>query len=127
LERGDYAQKEVIALKAQLELYEKKTPNSAKDTKTGTARNRRHDWKKIKPTAGEKSTKVKSGKTYHWCLKHQAWTIHSAEDCYLKAPVEAKEATVEKAVATETEEEVDKKEMKVAARAYMAAYLNDDE
>lgn len=43
-----------------------------------------HAWKKVKPKAGEPQTKVFSGRTYHWCRFHEAWTMHLPADCTLQ-------------------------------------------
>jgi hypothetical protein len=40
-------------------------------------------WKKNPPKAGDPTTKKVTGKTYHWCIKHLAWTIHTPESCRL--------------------------------------------
>jgi DNA-binding transcriptional regulator YiaG len=40
-------------------------------------------WKAVPPKAGEKTTKVVSGKTYNWCTAHKAWTIHTMAKCNL--------------------------------------------
>jgi hypothetical protein len=40
-------------------------------------------WKKNKPKSGEAHIKSVDDKKYHWCVKHQAWTIHTPENCHL--------------------------------------------
>ena len=40
-------------------------------------------WKKIPPKNNQK-TKVVDSKTYYWCPKHEAWTLHKPEDCNKK-------------------------------------------
>ena len=42
-------------------------------------------WKKVAPAAGEPKTKKIKDKTYHWCIHHMAWTIHSESECKLGA------------------------------------------
>ena len=51
-----------------------------------------HAWKKVKPKAGEPQTKVFSGRTYHWCRFHEAWTMHLPADCTLGHPAAAQNA-----------------------------------
>jgi hypothetical protein len=41
-------------------------------------------WKKVPPTGGQ-TTIRRDGKTYHWCHGHAAWTLHSNQECRLKA------------------------------------------
>jgi hypothetical protein len=70
---------QILALQAQLEGKVKTpkgppTPRKGKDV---------FAWKKVKPTSGEAKTKTVDGKKYHWCIKHQAWTIHAPENCYM--------------------------------------------
>ena len=43
-------------------------------------------WKKVPPASGALSTKVVNTKTYHWCVKHAMWTIHTPADCNLAEP-----------------------------------------
>jgi len=33
-------------------------------------------------------TRDKNGKTYHWCTKHNLWTLHKASECKLESPKE---------------------------------------
>jgi hypothetical protein len=42
-----------------------------------------YGWKKVPPTSGE-NTKRMDGKTYHWCKKHIAWTLHTPAECRLE-------------------------------------------
>lgn len=32
------------------------------------------------------NTTTVNGKVYHWCVKHQAWMVHSIEECNLPEP-----------------------------------------
>ena len=43
-------------------------------------------WKKVPPSSGASSTKFVNTKTYHWCVKHAMWTIHTPADCKLAYP-----------------------------------------
>ena len=36
------------------------------------------------PPIGTSSIKTVDGKKYHWCTNHQAWTLHSTEQCINK-------------------------------------------
>jgi hypothetical protein len=40
-------------------------------------------WKKVPPKEGEKKEKVHEKCTYHWCVHHMAWTMHSPSECRL--------------------------------------------
>ena len=64
---------------------EPKKDTSGKDKKqpkTKKARdNAKWAWKKIPPPQGSPKTKDVEGKTYHWCVNHQAWTIHTEAEC----------------------------------------------
>ena len=40
-------------------------------------------WKKIYPANEEDYSKQMAEKTYDWCIKHQAWTVHTPENCTL--------------------------------------------
>jgi hypothetical protein len=69
---------QIMALQAQLEgkLKTRKEPPIKKGKDP-------YAWKKEKPRAGEGDAKTVDGKKYHWCVKHQAWTIHAPENCHL--------------------------------------------
>ncbi len=38
-------------------------------------------WKKKAPKDGEPKTKKHNKQTYHWCIHHMAWTVHTPEEC----------------------------------------------
>jgi hypothetical protein len=61
-------------------------------------------WKKIPPKEGEKHKKEHDGHTYHWCIHHMAWRMHTPKDCHLgkehKGEKVANMATVAAAAAT---------------------------
>ena len=48
-------------------------------------REQRYKWKQIPPKDGESTTKrvLVDGvrKKYYWCVNHQAWTLHSPQEC----------------------------------------------
>ena len=54
-----------------------------KNTQNWRDQARDEEWKKKAPAAGEPTTKKANNKTYHWCIHHMAWTIHSPTDCRL--------------------------------------------
>lgn len=39
------------------------------------------EWKKKAPKDGEPTQKEHNGYTYHWCVHHMAWTMHSPAKC----------------------------------------------
>jgi hypothetical protein len=41
-------------------------------------------WKKVAPKAQDPKTKQVNRKTYHWCIPHEMWTIHSSSECRLQ-------------------------------------------
>ena len=44
-------------------------------------------WKDVAPKKDDPKTKGVNRKTYHWCPKHKAWTLHKPEECRLKEHV----------------------------------------
>lgn len=52
---------------------------------TGDRQRQKKDeaWKRLPPKSGEATTKTVGEKTYHWCLHHMAWTIHTPGECKL--------------------------------------------
>ena len=40
-------------------------------------------WKLIAPKHTDPKTKKMNNKTYHWCVPHKMWTIHSTAECRL--------------------------------------------
>ena len=110
MERGTWRaltedQQKIVALQATLKKYEagkgkgkeKKKKDKSKDKDKSSAKeNKDKDksgkekekaskwkWKKEKPT-DLNSTKVHEGKTYHWCKKHNKWTLHKTSECRLE-------------------------------------------
>jgi hypothetical protein len=91
------ADSQIVALTARLASLEKKktspAPKKGKDLLGETKKKkggpndtpRKNDkkwaWKDKKPKDNESKTKKVDGKTYHWCPKHKAWTIHSPAEC----------------------------------------------
>jgi hypothetical protein len=76
----------IIAMQAQIDSLgaKPKEPKGLgkKKTKPKDKNDDGYTWKKVHPKNGE-TTKVVKGKTYHWCPKHTAWTIHTPEQCNL--------------------------------------------
>jgi hypothetical protein len=78
----DQKDSKIFALTARLDELSKKPAPKQKAPKQ-QSNNDRYAWKLVPPKAGEKLTKTVSKKTYHWCPKHVAWTIHTAPECKL--------------------------------------------
>ena len=96
-------QEQLIALSAELAKFKSdprfssrnsrdKKKKDGKSDKGKKAKNKRNDdqWacKRVTPTDGEPNPKNKNGKLYHWCVKHQAWTVHTPSQCDLPDPDE---------------------------------------
>lgn len=52
-----------------------------KDKSNKTRQKKDEAWKKVAPKAGEAKTCEKDGKKWNWCEHHQAWCIHTPEEC----------------------------------------------
>jgi hypothetical protein len=52
-----------------------------KDTSNKTKQKKDEAWKKVPPKAGEAKTKEQGSKKWNWCKHHQAWCIHTPQDC----------------------------------------------
>jgi len=59
-----------------------KTRNK-KNTSDRVKQKKYEAWKKVPPKEGEKKEKVHDKRTYHWCVHHMAWTMHSPSECRL--------------------------------------------
>ena len=59
----------------------KNTDNSGKDHGKSPGTKQPPEWMTTKPKEGESHTKMVSGKEYHWCNNHQAWTRHKPSEC----------------------------------------------
>ena len=94
-------QEQLTALSAELAKFKSdprfssrnsrdKKKKDGKSDKGKKAKNKRNDdqwaWKRVPPTDGEPNPKNKNGKLYHWCVKHQAWTVHTPSQCDLPDP-----------------------------------------
>jgi len=70
-------QMKIIALTAKLDMLSKKKKGGKnRDNSEGTSE--KYEWKKVAPK-DVKETKLKNIRTYHWCIKHQMWSLHKAE------------------------------------------------
>jgi hypothetical protein len=52
-----------------------------KDTSNKKKQKKDEEWKRVPPKAGEAKTKKVNDKTWNWCEHHQAWCIHTPEEC----------------------------------------------
>ena len=59
----------------------KESEKSKDDKKRKQGLDKKWAWKEKNPKDGELKTKKYAEKTYHWCPKHSAWTIHSPKEC----------------------------------------------
>jgi hypothetical protein len=84
---ADKKTQRIVALEAELKILQ---ANSA--TVPSKAKREDFAWKKIKPKKGDPTTKTVNKKVYHWCVKHNLWTIHSADKCYLTHPKKPSES-----------------------------------
>ncbi len=89
------ANSQINALTAQLSTLEKKKSPAATKKAAGPSletkkkkvasdfgkNNKKWAWKVKAPKKEESKTKKVDGKTYHWCHKHKAWTLHTPADC----------------------------------------------
>jgi hypothetical protein len=72
------ADKKIIAPTAQVDALKKSKLTQSSNT---TGSSNRWAWKAIRPKEREPKKKTVDCKTYHWCPTHEAWTIHSPEQC----------------------------------------------
>ena len=63
---------------------------SKKSNKKGRSNTDKWAWKKDPPKDSDPKTKQFNHKTYHWCHKHQMWTLHKPSECKLKQATAAK-------------------------------------
>ena len=99
-------EEDIIALKAEIKELKSKNLSKGKSKEdkkkpgsdTNKPRKKGEQKKKDGPKypewrykrEGDETTKVVSGKTYHWCTKHNMWTLHEPKDCNLDKQNEAK-------------------------------------
>ena len=105
-------QKQLTTLTSELKTIRRQFSTSKQRKKQGAPRTRdgkrrgkndpdKWEWKKVPPKEGDLNTKDFQNKTYHWCIKHQAWTIHTSDNCYLD--LEANVANTEEDVQEDDE------------------------
>jgi hypothetical protein len=87
--------KEIIALRAQIASLKSPTNPGKSPTNPGKKEkvpdkkkkfekkkeSTSYAWKTVAPKTGEPVKKTVGEKTYHWCVKHSAWTLHTPEQC----------------------------------------------
>ena len=80
--------KEIIALRAQIASL--KSPTNPGKKEKGPEKKKKFEkkkestsytWKTVAPKTSDPIKKTVGEKTYHWCLKHSAWTLHTPEQC----------------------------------------------
>jgi hypothetical protein len=81
--------KEIVALRAQIaELKKSPSPAPQKDKFEKKKKfdkkkdSEKFAWKSVPPKSGEPVKKKVGDKTYHWCVKHASWTLHTPEQCH---------------------------------------------
>ncbi len=101
-------QEKIIALQAKIDRWDKKPLPKKPEPKKKKGKGKDQDgdgkqkgdddekwaWKLKPPTTNAPQTKQIETKTYHWCPKHAAWTVHLPADCCKgEAPSETAVAT----------------------------------
>ena len=75
----------IVALTAKIDALKMQgsSTSSYNDKRKGNNRKSKADnaWKKIAPGEGEPKKKSVGKMTYHWCINHQYWTLHSSAEC----------------------------------------------
>jgi hypothetical protein len=71
----------IVALEAQVTALT--TTAVKKGGITKEERDKKYAWKFIAPTteAGKKEVKTFENRQYHWCTKHNSWTLHTDAEC----------------------------------------------
>jgi hypothetical protein len=90
-------QTKILALEAKIKSMENKSKDKKadkkdskkgkdagkkKEGKDGKAKKDKPKWMTTPPT-GDQKTKTVDGKKYHWCPAHEAWVIHTPQECRL--------------------------------------------
>jgi len=68
-------------LKASKKKPVNKKEKKKKDKKE--VKNSEWAWKSVAPTKDDPKKKEANGKSYHWCLHHKKWTLHTNGQCEL--------------------------------------------
>jgi hypothetical protein len=63
--------------------WEVTKPKNKKNTTNKRNQKEEEAWKKTPPKDGDPKEKTSKDKTYHWCVHHMAWGLHSPKDCRL--------------------------------------------
>jgi hypothetical protein len=98
----------IVALESMIAVLQadKRKDRSQDDDrqpKRGKGGEDKYAWKKVPPKAGKPTKFVRNKKTYNWCPKHLAWTIHTPEECKLTAEITIANATTEEASQSDKE------------------------
>ena len=111
-------EEKTIALEVQLhEATTQRNPKrkemikkKKKGEKEKTGQQEKWAWKLNPPKTGQRFIKIFEGKMYHWCPKHNKWTIHKPDECHLEEKKEPE--TMLKTEETEKMGKEDKKRLK---------------
>ena len=86
-------QEQITALSSELQKLkedkgknnrsQKRVQNRNGNAPTNGGGDKEWAWKKIPPAEEEPESKTVKGRLYHWCVGHQAWTIHKPSACRL--------------------------------------------
>jgi hypothetical protein len=126
-------QTQIIALKAQLESFQKKGKENnpkkgnqdAKDPKDAKddGKKKADAWKKKPPkdiNDPKQLKKERKGRTFHWCPAHEMWTAHKSEDCRLQ-----KDSNTKNTPTANVDKKEDKKGPKKTLKARLAQLVTD--
>ena len=126
-------EEKIIALEAQLRQAtaqqnlkrKEKIKKKKKGEKEKNGQQVKWAWKLHPPNAGQRHTKLFEGKMYHWCPKHNKWTIHKPDECHLEEKKEPKTR-----IKTEEKEKMgneEKKRLKQLALQMIMDLSSDEE
>ena len=57
------------------------TTRNPKNTNNRRRQKQDEAWKRTAPKAGEPKTIKRDNKTWHWCIHHLAWCLHTSDEC----------------------------------------------
>jgi hypothetical protein len=59
------------------------TQKTRNQKNTSNRRRQKQDeaWKRVAPKSGEPKSMTRDNKTWHWCVHHMAWCLHSTDEC----------------------------------------------
>lgn len=81
---------QIIALTAKLEYFKKNNKDAAAEKKEKSRKAKvakKWAWKLVPPAEGDAKSKIFDGKSYHWCINHASWTVHTLAECNIKDEV----------------------------------------